>query len=101
MHFYELAGEQPVLVEFFAPSAAIDRLLALATDAGLALFWTNSSEKLFIGEIYGQDKQLGIDNTGSTVTLTNGVGNVLTEAVSVTSVGTVTLRVMPSKFTVD
>lgn len=34
MHFYELAGEQPVLVEFFAPSAAIDRLLAAATDAG-------------------------------------------------------------------
>ena len=34
MHFYGLAGEQPVLVEFFAPSAAIVRLLAATTDAG-------------------------------------------------------------------
>ena len=29
-------------VEFFAPSAAIDRLLAAATDAGLALFWVRN-----------------------------------------------------------
>ncbi len=43
--------------------------------AGLSLFWTNSSEKLFIGEIYGQDQQLGIDNTGSAYTLTKGPGN--------------------------
>ncbi|NCA81874.1 MAG: hypothetical protein EOM72_03925 [Opitutae bacterium] len=43
--------------------------------AGLSLFTTNTTERLFIGEIYGQDRQLGIDNTGSAVTLTNGVGN--------------------------
>ncbi|HRT05834.1 MAG TPA: hypothetical protein P5204_09050, partial [Kiritimatiellia bacterium] len=43
--------------------------------AGLALFWTNSSEKLFFGEIYGQDQQLGIDNTGSAYTLAKGTGN--------------------------
>ena len=43
--------------------------------AGLSLFWTNSSEKLFIGEIYGQDQQLGIDSTGSAYTLTKGSGN--------------------------
>ena len=42
MHCYELAGEQPVLVEFFAPSAVIDRLLATATHAGLALFWVRN-----------------------------------------------------------
>lgn len=42
MHCYELAGEQPVPVEFVAPSAAIDRLLAAATDAGLALCWVRN-----------------------------------------------------------
>ncbi len=42
---------------------------------GLSLFDTNTSEKLFIGEIYGQDQQLGIDNTGSAYTLTAGSGN--------------------------
>ncbi|NLG34232.1 MAG: hypothetical protein GX548_02640, partial [Lentisphaerae bacterium] len=43
--------------------------------AGLSLFWTNTNEKLFIGEIYGQDQQLGIDSTGSSYTLTAGSGN--------------------------
>jgi hypothetical protein len=43
--------------------------------AGLSLCWSNNEEKLFIGEIYGQDKQLGIDNTGSAYTLSNGSGN--------------------------
>jgi autotransporter-associated beta strand protein len=43
--------------------------------AGLSLFETNSSEKLFIGEIYGQNQQLGIDSTGSSYTLTAGSGN--------------------------
>lgn len=43
--------------------------------AGLALFWTNSEEKIFFGEIYGQDQQLGIDNTGSAYTLAKGEGN--------------------------
>lgn len=42
MHFYELAGEQPVLVEFFAEAPAIDRLLAVAGEAGLGLFWVRN-----------------------------------------------------------
>ncbi len=43
--------------------------------AGLSLSWSNTSEKLFIGEIGGQDAQLGIDNTGSAQALTAGSGN--------------------------
>ena len=43
--------------------------------AGLSLYWTNTDEKVFFGEIYGQDKQLGIDSTGSAYTLDNGTGN--------------------------
>ncbi|HMP72175.1 MAG TPA: fibronectin type III domain-containing protein [Kiritimatiellia bacterium] len=48
--------------------------------AGLSLFWDNSSEKLYFGEIYGQNKVLGINGpsvseTGSSYTLENGAGN--------------------------
>ncbi len=43
--------------------------------SGLSLFWTNTQEKLFFGEIGSADKQLGIDSTGSSVTLTNGTGH--------------------------
>ena len=42
---------------------------------GLSLMWSNSSEKLFIGEIGAQDQQLGIDSTGSSRTLSAGSGN--------------------------
>lgn len=45
--------------------------------AGLSLMWSNTTEKLFIGEIGTADKTLGIDTTASspTYTLTNGTGN--------------------------
>ena len=47
--------------------------------AGLSLAWSNNEEKVFFGEIYNQDKQLGIaftnSNTGSAYTLENGTGN--------------------------
>ncbi|HQQ04631.1 MAG TPA: choice-of-anchor D domain-containing protein [Kiritimatiellia bacterium] len=43
--------------------------------SGLSLYWNNTEEKLFIGEIGAADRQLGIDSTGSSVTLTNGAGN--------------------------
>ena len=38
MHFYELAGEQPVLVEFLATDEQADRLLELA-GAELPIFY--------------------------------------------------------------
>lgn len=37
--FFELAGEQPVVVEFFADAARLDGLLKLIGDAGLKLFY--------------------------------------------------------------
>ncbi|HNR94570.1 MAG TPA: lamin tail domain-containing protein, partial [Kiritimatiellia bacterium] len=43
--------------------------------AGLSFFYTNSSEKLFIGEIGSADTTLGIDSTSSSYTLTQGSGN--------------------------
>jgi len=47
--------------------------------AGLSLAWSNNEEKVFFGEIYNQDKQLGIaftnSNAGSAYTLENGVNN--------------------------
>ncbi len=43
--------------------------------AGLSLMYSNTSEKLFFGEIYAADQQLGIDSTGSSTALTAGSGN--------------------------
>ena len=43
--------------------------------AGLSLCYSNNEAKLFIGEIYGQDQQLGIATTGSGYTLSKGSGN--------------------------
>ncbi len=45
--------------------------------AGMSLMWSNSQEKLFIGEIGSADKTLGIDSTASSpvYTLENGIGN--------------------------
>ena len=47
--------------------------------AGLSLAWSNNEEKVFFGEIYNQDKQLGIaftnSNVGSAYTMENGVNN--------------------------
>ena len=43
--------------------------------AGLSLFYSNSAEKVFFGEIGSQDKQLGIGTTGSAYVLNNGAGN--------------------------
>ena len=42
MHFYELAGEQPVLVEFLVSDEQADRLLALAS-AELPVFYARLS----------------------------------------------------------
>ena len=42
---------------------------------GLSLFYTNTSEKLFVGEIYASDQILGIDSTASSYGLTAGSGN--------------------------
>jgi hypothetical protein len=42
---------------------------------GLSFYSSNTSEKLFFGEIGGQDQQLGIDTTGSAYTLSAGSGN--------------------------
>jgi PII-like signaling protein len=36
--FYELAGDMPVVVEFVAPDALIDALLALVRDSGVRTF---------------------------------------------------------------
>lgn len=41
--FVELAGEQPVLVEFVAPGAQCDRLLALIEKASLPAFYTRAA----------------------------------------------------------
>lgn len=38
-HFFELAGEVPVLIEFFAPSDAIDRLLELLRTEDISVFY--------------------------------------------------------------
>lgn len=38
-HFFELAGDQPVMLEFFAEAAAIDRLLARMSEEGVSLFY--------------------------------------------------------------
>lgn len=38
-HFFELAGELPIILEFFAPDEAIDRLLALLVDEKHSLFY--------------------------------------------------------------
>ena len=37
-HFYELAGDMPVVVEFIADDAKIDALLALIRDKGVRAF---------------------------------------------------------------
>ncbi|MGD9613439.1 MAG: beta strand repeat-containing protein, partial [Kiritimatiellia bacterium] len=42
---------------------------------GLSFFYSNTTEKLFFGEIGSQDQQLGIDDTGSAYTLTRGSDN--------------------------
>jgi len=42
---------------------------------GLSLYWGDSSEKLFIGEVSSQDQKLGIDTTASSYTLAKGSGN--------------------------
>ncbi len=42
---------------------------------GLSLFYGTAEEKLFVGEIGGADRQLGIDSTGSSTVLTNGAGH--------------------------
>lgn len=38
-HFFELAGDQPVMVEFFAEEAAIDQLLARLQTEKISLFY--------------------------------------------------------------
>lgn len=38
-HFFELAGEVPMLVEFFASADAIDRLLALLRTERISVFY--------------------------------------------------------------
>jgi PII-like signaling protein len=38
-HFFELAGDQPVMVEFFAEEAAITRLLELLQEEKVSLFY--------------------------------------------------------------
>ena len=38
-HFFELAGDQPVMVEFFAEEAAITRLLQLLQAEKVSLFY--------------------------------------------------------------
>ena len=38
-HFFELAGDLPVTVEFFADDAAIDNLLALLRSEQISLFY--------------------------------------------------------------
>ncbi len=38
-HFFELAGDLPVTVEFFAPEAVIDKLLALLRSEQISLFY--------------------------------------------------------------
>jgi PII-like signaling protein len=38
--FFELAGELPVVVEFFVEAAMADQLLKLITEAGLQLVYT-------------------------------------------------------------
>ncbi len=47
--------------------------------AGLSLAWSNNEEKVFFGEIYNDNKKLGIaytnSSTGSSYTLNNGNGN--------------------------
>ena len=42
-HFFELAGDQPVMLEFFAEAAAIDRLLARMSEEGVSLFYVRLS----------------------------------------------------------
>ena len=42
---------------------------------GLSFYFSNTAEKVFFGEIYGADQQLGIDSTGSATTLSAGSGN--------------------------
>jgi len=37
--FFELAGEQPVVLEFFVEAALADRLLKAIAEAGLTLFY--------------------------------------------------------------
>lgn len=38
-HFFELAGDQPVMLEFFAEAIAIDSLLAKLSEEGVSLFY--------------------------------------------------------------
>ena len=42
---------------------------------GLSFYYSNTSEKVFFGEIYGSDQILGIDSTASSYGLTAGGGN--------------------------
>lgn len=38
-HFFELAGDQPVMLEFFAEAMAIDSLLAKLSEENVSLFY--------------------------------------------------------------
>lgn len=42
-HFFELAGEEPVLIEFIAGTEEADRLLELLAAEGLGLFYVRSA----------------------------------------------------------
>lgn len=44
-HFFELAGELPIIMEFFASEAAIDQLLAMLTTENCALFYVKLPAK--------------------------------------------------------
>lgn len=44
--FFELAGDLPVVVEFFVEDAMADRLLAIVADAGLKLFYARLPAEL-------------------------------------------------------
>jgi len=41
-HFFELAGQQTMLVEFIVPAAEADGLLAMVREEGAALFYTRT-----------------------------------------------------------
>ncbi len=50
-HFFELAGELPIIMEFFATDEAINRLLALLAAENHALFYIKfHAEAAIVGE---------------------------------------------------
>ncbi|MGB7815185.1 MAG: DUF190 domain-containing protein [Methylotenera sp.] len=50
-HFFELAGELPIIMEFFATDEAINRLLALLAAENHALFYIKfRAEAAIVGE---------------------------------------------------